>query len=448
MGRERREHRLHLPDRHGQQHEVGAVQRIGPAGGDTVDHAETQGVLKRRPGTAEPHHLVDRAGEVAGDRPWSITKIVLAVLAYAFSFFSQILWLAFKIAGVTFGSLLGVFLLGLLTKRVVADRANARLQYFTLDGQHIGFVNDLLFPAHFDIRGENGTVQRVSPDFSRRETWCTGTRFPVAMAFNRAGDLFSSDQEGATWLPNGNPFDELLHLERGKHYGFPPRHPQHLPGVIDEPSTFDYRPQHQSTCGLHFNEPVNGGPTFGPAFWSGDAIVSGESRGKLYRTKLAKTPAGISVTHNTDRPISEPGAKLRFTNVRTGQSIDTKVTELGSLPVGFKLAGQAGDQFKVAVTDGFGGGPVPHLEELARETGATMFIRGLRAVSDFEYEFQMALMNRHLAPTLETVFMVPSLDTTYISASLVREVARFGGRLDGLVHPVVAGALRRKFAAS
>lgn len=85
------------------------------------------------------------------------------------------------------------------------------------------------------------------------------------------------------------------------------------------------------------------------------------------------------------------------------------------------------------------------LVDFARETGATLFIRGLRAVSDFEYEYQMALMNRHLAPTLETVFMVPSLDTTYISASLVREVARFGGRLDDLVHPVVSEALRQKF---
>jgi pantetheine-phosphate adenylyltransferase len=85
------------------------------------------------------------------------------------------------------------------------------------------------------------------------------------------------------------------------------------------------------------------------------------------------------------------------------------------------------------------------LVDFARETGANLFIRGLRAVSDFEYEYQMALMNRHLAPTLETVFMVPSLDTTYISASLVREVARFGGRLDDLVHPVVSEALRKKF---
>jgi pantetheine-phosphate adenylyltransferase len=84
------------------------------------------------------------------------------------------------------------------------------------------------------------------------------------------------------------------------------------------------------------------------------------------------------------------------------------------------------------------------LVDFAKEVGASLLIRGLRAVSDFEYEYQMALMNRHLSPRLETVFMVPSLDTTYISASLVREVARYGGDVNDLVHPTVAGALRAK----
>jgi pantetheine-phosphate adenylyltransferase len=74
-------------------------------------------------------------------------------------------------------------------------------------------------------------------------------------------------------------------------------------------------------------------------------------------------------------------------------------------------------------------------------------VRGLRAVSDFEYEFQMALMNRHLLPEMETVFMTPSLDTTYISSSMVREVARFGGDVSGLVHPLVGEALVSRFAA-
>lgn len=85
------------------------------------------------------------------------------------------------------------------------------------------------------------------------------------------------------------------------------------------------------------------------------------------------------------------------------------------------------------------------LVDFAKHVGARLLIRGLRAVSDFEYEYQMALMNRHLSAGLETVFMVPSLETTYISASLVREVARFGGDVEGLVHPVIAEALRAKY---
>ena len=86
------------------------------------------------------------------------------------------------------------------------------------------------------------------------------------------------------------------------------------------------------------------------------------------------------------------------------------------------------------------------LVDFARDAGATLIIRGLRAVSDFEYEFQMAMMNRHLLPGLETVFLVPPEDATYLSSSLVREVARYGGDVSTLVHPVVDDALRRRFA--
>ncbi len=86
------------------------------------------------------------------------------------------------------------------------------------------------------------------------------------------------------------------------------------------------------------------------------------------------------------------------------------------------------------------------LVEFAAREGAQLLIRGLRAVSDFEYEYQMALMNRHLSPALETVFMVPSLDTTYISASLVREIARYGGDVSSLVHPAVAAALEARLS--
>jgi putative heme-binding domain-containing protein len=153
-----------------------------------------------------------------------------------------------------------------------------------------GYLLDKDGKAQYSLKDERGTIQRVSSDFKSREIIATGIRFPVGMRFNEKGDLFCSDQEGATWLPNGNPFDELLHIQKGRHYGFPPRHPTHLPNVIDEPSTFDYGPQHQSTCGLNFNEPVKpGGPTFGPKDWADDVFVTGYSRGKLWRTKLLKS---------------------------------------------------------------------------------------------------------------------------------------------------------------
>jgi putative heme-binding domain-containing protein len=147
--------------------------------------------------------------------------------------------------------------------------------------------------AKYRLDGEHGTIQRIAPDFKTRETVCTGVRFSIGMAFDKYGELFVSDQEGATWLPNGNPLDELLHIQKGRHYGFPPRHPKHLPNVIDEPSVFDFGPQHQSTCGLCFNEPVvEGDRHFGPASWRGDALTAGESRGKIYRTTLSKSDAG------------------------------------------------------------------------------------------------------------------------------------------------------------
>ena len=86
------------------------------------------------------------------------------------------------------------------------------------------------------------------------------------------------------------------------------------------------------------------------------------------------------------------------------------------------------------------------LAGFAREQGAALVVRGLRAVSDFEYEFQMALMNRELNPDLETVFLVPGEDMTFLSSSLVREVARFGGDVSRFVHPEVAAALKTAFA--
>ncbi len=160
-------------------------------------------------------------------------------------------------------------------------------------------VNTNTGKSDYNIHSDRGTIQKLSPDGKHREAIATGLRFTVSLAFNAAGDLFCTDQEGATWLPNGNPLDELLNIQQGRHYGFPPRHPKYLPDAIDEPSVFDYAPQHQSTCGLHFNEPVGGGDKiFGPDWWRGDAIIAGESRGKIWRTKLVKIANGYVAQNN------------------------------------------------------------------------------------------------------------------------------------------------------
>ncbi|HEX5124695.1 MAG TPA: pantetheine-phosphate adenylyltransferase [Rhodanobacteraceae bacterium] len=85
------------------------------------------------------------------------------------------------------------------------------------------------------------------------------------------------------------------------------------------------------------------------------------------------------------------------------------------------------------------------LADLVEDVGAGVILRGLRAVSDFEYEFQLASMNRHLIPTAETLFLTPAEQYSFISSSLVREIARLGGDVSGFVHPVVQQALRNTF---
>jgi pantetheine-phosphate adenylyltransferase len=85
------------------------------------------------------------------------------------------------------------------------------------------------------------------------------------------------------------------------------------------------------------------------------------------------------------------------------------------------------------------------LATFVREIGAGVLLRGLRAVSDFEYEFQLASMNRHLIPEVETLFLTPAEQYSFISSTLVREVARLGGDVSGFVHPAVAAALRRHY---
>lgn len=86
------------------------------------------------------------------------------------------------------------------------------------------------------------------------------------------------------------------------------------------------------------------------------------------------------------------------------------------------------------------------LVDFARQNKARIVIRGLRAVSDFEYEFQMALMNRKLYPELETLFMMPSLNFTFLSSRLVKEIYMLGGCIKGLVPEIVENYLQKKFS--
>ncbi len=85
------------------------------------------------------------------------------------------------------------------------------------------------------------------------------------------------------------------------------------------------------------------------------------------------------------------------------------------------------------------------LAHFVRECGAGVLLRGLRAVTDFEYEFQLASMNRHLIPEAETLFLTPAEQHSFISSTLVREVARLGGDVSGFVPPIVARALEARF---
>jgi pantetheine-phosphate adenylyltransferase len=95
------------------------------------------------------------------------------------------------------------------------------------------------------------------------------------------------------------------------------------------------------------------------------------------------------------------------------------------------------ENVQVAAFDGL-------LVEFARERSAVAVVRGLRAISDFEFEFQMALMNRKLEPSIETVFLTPREEYTYLSSRIVKEIARLGGPVNAFVPPAVVEALKKK----
>ena len=110
---------------------------------------------------------------------------------------------------------------------------------------------------------------------------------------------------------------------------------------------------------------------------------------------------------------------------------------------------------RAMITDALGADPRVEVDafqgllvEYVKRRKAGVVIRGLRAIADFEYEFQFAHMNRHLAPEVETVFLMTSEESFYVSSSLVKEVALMGGDVSRMVPPAVAASLARKFEAS
>lgn len=197
--------------------------------------------------------------------------------------------------------------------------------------------------SQYDPTSERGTILKVSPDRKKREILATGLRFVIGLDINKHGDLFATDQEGDTWFPGGNPRDELLHIIPGRHYGFPFRHAKHLPDSIDEPYVVGFSPQHQSTCGFRFNEVRPGRGVFGPDHWEGNAIVTGFSRGKLWRTPLAKTRAGY-----VGRQVQIAAFESLLTDVAISPSGDLLITGHSGSPDWGAGPGADGHLYKIS----------------------------------------------------------------------------------------------------
>lgn len=129
-----------------------------------------------------------------------------------------------------------------------------------------------------------------------------------------------------------------------------------------------------------------------------------------------------------------------FSRVVIGVASSPHKTPLFNFDERVTLARQAVDGLANVTVDGYDGLTVDY----ARQHGLQVIVRGLRAVSDFEYEFQLASMNRHLEDSVETVFLTPGEEYTFVSSTFVREVGLLGGDIAEFVHPAVLRALAEK----
>lgn len=156
---------------------------------------------------------------------------------------------------------------------------------------------------------------------------------------------------------------------------------------------------------------------------------------------IAIYPGSFDPVTNGHLDIIERGRKI-FGRVVVAVLVNRAKEPLFSIEERLEMLSEATARWDNVVVDSFSG----LLVEFATRSEATVILRGIRAVTDYEYEFQMALMNRRLAPGIETVFLVPSEAFSFLSSSLVREVAMLGGSISGLVPRLVETRLAEKVA--
>jgi len=157
------------------------------------------------------------------------------------------------------------------------------------------------------------------------------------------------------------------------------------------------------------------------------------------KTSIAIYPGSFDPVTNGHLDLIERGEKM-FDLLIVAVLRNTEKQPLFTVPERMEMLCEVTKQWSGVEIDVFDG----LLVEYARKRGAGVILRGIRAVSDYEYELLMALMNRKLEPRLETVFMLPGLSYSYLSSKLVREIAQLGASLKGLVPEVVEQRLRAK----
>jgi pantetheine-phosphate adenylyltransferase len=169
---------------------------------------------------------------------------------------------------------------------------------------------------------------------------------------------------------------------------------------------------------------------------------SGRKKG-LLRKITAIYPGSFDPLTNGHLDLIERGSKI-FDELVVAILRNPDKNPLFSVAVRRYMLEELTTKFKNVRIDTFDGLTVDY----AIKVGATAILRGIRAISDYEYELQMALMNRKLAPGLETVFMMPAEQYSYLSSRLVREVARLGGSIAGLVPEIVEQKLKEKLESA